>query len=258
MASMNRPIRDWRTQRVWLVGASSGIGEAFAQALLAAGAKVVLSARRESELRRVAGSHELAAVVAFDAATEAEWPAAHAKAEAAFGGLDLVVFLAARYEPQRAWELDAAAATRSFELNVLSVYRGLTLVLPAMLAKGCGGVALVASVSGYTGLPKASVYGATKAALINLAETLYFDLAPRGLAIYLVNPGFVATPMTRANDFSMPELMTPQAAAQAMLAGMAAGRFEIRFPRRFTSMLWWLSRLPYSWRFPLLHKVTGL
>lgn len=258
MARMNPPIEDWRPQRVWIIGASSGIGAALATRLLEAGARVVLSARRADELAGLAQGRPNAAWHAFDAADETAWPAAHAAASQAFGGLDLVVFVAARYEPQRAWELDPASARRSFELNVLSVYRGLALVLPAMLAHGHGGVALVASVSGYTGLPKASVYGPTKAALINLAETLYFDLAPRGLAVYLINPGFVATPMTAVNDFAMPELISPAEAARAICAGLAAGDFEIRFPRRFTGRLAWLARLPYAWRFWLLHRSTGL
>lgn len=258
MSSMNPPIQDWSSQRVWVIGASSGIGAALAQQLFATGARVVLSARRAPELAALTAGNPRAAAVAFDAADANAWDAAHQAAQAAFGGLDLVVFVAARYDPQRAWELDAVSARRSFELNVLGVYEGLTRVLPALQAQGHGGVALVASVSGYTGLPKASVYGATKAALINLAETLYFDLAPRGLAVYLINPGFVATPMTARNDFAMPEIISPEQAAQAIVQGLEQGEFEIRFPKRFTGRMAWLARLPYRLRFWLLHKTTGL
>ncbi|WP_460528854.1 SDR family NAD(P)-dependent oxidoreductase [Chitinimonas naiadis] len=255
---MNIPIPSWEGKRVWVIGASSGIGAAVARSLLHEGAKVILSARRATQLDEVAAGHTQASVVAFDVTDTLAWPSAHRQAIDAFGSIDLVIFLAARYEPQRAWALDATSAARSFELNVLSVYRGLAEVIPYFQAQGHGGMALVASVSGYTGLPEATVYGATKAALINLAETLYFDLAPRGLSVYLVNPGFVATPMTATNDFAMPELISPEVAAQALLAGMKAGDFEIRFPRRFTALLRLVSRLPYRWRFPLLHKVTHL
>ncbi|WP_269533299.1 SDR family oxidoreductase [Chitinimonas sp. BJYL2] len=258
MARLNPPITDWQGKRVWLIGASSGIGAALASQLLARGARVVLSARDGDRLATVAAGLPHAHCLAFDAAQASAWPAAATAAHTTLGGLDLVVFLAARYDPCRAWEADPAVADQAFQTNVLSIYRGVAEILPGMLQSGQGGIALVASVSGYTGLPQATIYGATKAALINLAESLYFDLAPKGVSVYLVNPGFVATPMTAGNPFTMPELITPEQAATAMLAGFARGEFEIRFPRRFTRGLRWLSRLPYRWRFPLLHKVTGL
>lgn len=260
MTSFNSPIQNWKTQRVWVVGASSGIGAAFARSLLQAGAQVAVSARREDELNALVASVPGAAarVLAFDAADETAWPEAYARLRADWPQIDLVVFVAARYDPVRAWELTLETARKGFELNVLSVYRGIETVLPDMLQQGRGGLALVASVAGMTGLPKASIYGATKAALINLAQTLYFDLAPKGLSVYLINPGFVKTPMTDGNDFSMPDLITPEQAASAMVAGIAAGQFEICFPRRFTRWLKLLSCLPYGLRFRLLHKATGL
>ena len=119
-------------------------------------------------------------------------------------------------------------------------------------------IALVGSVAGYGGLPKATVYGPGKAALINFAETLYLDLAPAGVSVFLVNPGFVATPLTAQNDFTMPALMTPEAAAEAMLAGFARGDFEIHFPRRFTMVLKLLRLLPRRLYFALIHRLTGL
>lgn len=248
----------WAGRRVWIIGASSGIGEALARQLLVMGAYVVLSARRREPLDALAGVFGQARVLPLDASDRGQWRAAAAEAQSVYGGLDLVVFVAGRYEPQRAWELDTERVRASFELNVLSVYDGLAQVLPQLIEQGSGGVMLVASVSGYTGLPKALAYGPTKAALINLAESLYFDLAPLGVSVYLVNPGFVATPMTRGNDFPMPGLVSPAEAAQAMVKGMAEGRFEIRFPKRFTWAMRLLSRVPYRWRFSLLHRMTGL
>jgi short-subunit dehydrogenase len=102
------------------------------------------------------------------------------------------------------------------------------------------------------------IYGATKAALNNLAQTLYFELEPKGVSVYLINPGFVETPMTAVNDFEMPGLMKPAQAAQAIVAGFERGQFEIRFPRGFAGALRWISFLPDRWRFPLLHKITKL
>lgn len=259
MTTMNPVVENWSGRRVWVIGASSGIGAAFAQRMAKAGAQVLISARRASQLAEIAQIAPTIQTLPFDAADALAWQPAYAAAvERLGGGIDLVAFVAARYEPQRAWEIDPESAQRSFDLNVVSVYRGLSQVLPAMLARGSGAIGVVASVSGYTGLPQATVYGATKAALINLAESLYFDLAPKGISVYLFNPGFVETPMTAVNDFAMPDIISPDEAAESMLQGMTDGDFEIRFPKRFTGRLWWLSRLPYRWRFPLLHKATRL
>jgi short-subunit dehydrogenase len=118
-------------------------------------------------------------------------------------------------------------------------------------------VAIVASVAGYVGLPKALVYGPSKAALINLAESLYGDLHPLGLGVYLVNPGFVDTPLTRKNEFRMPALIGADEAARATLDGIAAGRFEIHYPARFTRWVKLARLLPYRLQFWLVRKATG-
>ncbi|MBV2164246.1 MAG: SDR family NAD(P)-dependent oxidoreductase, partial [Comamonas sp.] len=119
-------------------------------------------------------------------------------------------------------------------------------------------LSLVASVAGWRGLPQSLAYGPTKAALINLAETLFLDLRPQGVGVSVVNPGFVDTPLTHQNDFTMPALLTPEQAAQAMLRGWERGDFELHFPRRFTLWLKLLRVLPYRWYFPLVHRMTGL
>ena len=174
------------------------------------------------------------------------------------GHIDLVVLGAARYDPTHSWQIDLEQVEKSFDVNVVSLYRGLSVVVPYMLERGHGGISMIASISGYTGLPRALIYGATKAALQNLAETLYFELAPKGLSIYLINPGFVQTPMTSDNDFKMPGLMMPEAAAQAIMAGFERGDFEIRFPKTFSFVLRLVSMLPDRVRFALLHKTTGM
>ena len=256
--ALNSPITSWSGKRVWIIGASSGIGAALAQDLLTAGASVAVSARREPELAAVIQGHSHGVAVSLDVSRTEDWRPALERVLSALGGLDLVVMSAARYDPMHAWDIDLDKVQQSFDLNVVSLYKGLAVVVPHLLAQRTGGIALIGSISGYTGLPKALVYGATKASLNHLAETLYFELAPKGLSVYLVNPGFVATPMTAGNDFDMPGLMTPQQAAEQIKIGMEKGRFEIRFPKGFANGLRWISRLPYRWRFPLLHKATGL
>ena len=111
-------------------------------------------------------------------------------------------------------------------------------------------------MAGYLGMPNASVYGPSKAALINLAELLYLDLHPRGLDVYLINPGFVQTPLTAKNDFAMPALQTPQAAAQAIHRGLSRGTFEIHFPKRFTWLVKMARLLPYRLRFAMMANLA--
>ncbi|MCP3022448.1 SDR family NAD(P)-dependent oxidoreductase [Cupriavidus basilensis] len=253
--ALNPRWTDWREKRVWLVGASSGIGAALARALLARGAWVALSARRAEALKAVAGDHATALLLPMDATDPDAWRLAHDTLREAWEGVDLVVFCAADYRALRPWELEAASVRHTIETNLNSVYYGLQATLADMLARGRGSLVLVASVAGYMGLPNATVYGPTKAALINLAELLYAELHPRGLGVYLVNPGFVKTRLTANNAFPMPALLTPEAAAEAILLGLARGRFEIDFPRRFTLLLKLASLLPYRLRLAALQKV---
>lgn len=258
--SFNEPIKEWTGRRVWVIGASSGIGAAFARALMDRGARVAVSARNRDALTLLAESGRPGQVLALpvDVTREAELSTALASIQSAWSGLDLVVLLAGNHMPVRAWDLTATKARDLVETNLMGVLNALAVVTPVLLNAGHGGVAVVSSVAGYSGLPTGLIYGATKAALINLTETLYLDLAPRGIGVYLVNPGFVKTPLTDKNTFSMPALISPEEAARQMLRGMERGEFEIHFPKRFTRWLKFLRLLPYRMYFPIVHKFTGL
>jgi NADP-dependent 3-hydroxy acid dehydrogenase YdfG len=257
--SLNPAIRDWQGKRVWVVGASSGIGAAVARQLLTLGARVALSARSAGELERLAAQHHGAALaVPLDVTDAAAVAPALQRIISAWSGVDLVLLCAGSHQPVRAWELDAAEARKLVDVNLNGVINCLPAVVAQLLEQKSGGVAVVSSVAGYGGLPTALVYGATKAALINMAETLYLDLAPRGLGVYVINPGFVKTPLTDKNTFPMPALISAEEAAREIIAGLERGRFEIHFPRRFTLWLKLLRLLPYRWYFALVHKGTGL
>jgi len=257
---LNRPITDWNGVRVWIIGASSGIGAALAQALLAAGARVALSARNAEGLAAVAAGARPGQVLVLplDVTHEEQLPAALGSIDASWSGLDLVVVLAGSHRSIRAWELTAAEARSLVETNLTGAMNACAVVIPYLLRAGSGGITLVSSVAGYGGLPTSLVYGATKAALINFAETLYLDLAPRGIGVYLVNPGFVRTPLTDKNEFRMLALISAQEAAGEMIRGFAAGRFEIHFPKRFTLWLKFMKLLPYRLYFLVVRKFTGL
>lgn len=254
--SLNPKLADWRGQRVWLIGASSGIGEATARILMQRGARVALTSRNRDALLALAGAHAHVAVA--DVTDRASLQAAFDDVCAAFGGIDVAIINAGTHQPVRAWELDAVAAEKLVQVNLLGAINAAALLAPYFAQRGSGRIALTASVAGYGGLPTGLVYGATKAALINFAETLYLDLAPKGVAVHLINPGFVKTPLTDLNDFTMPALIGPDEAAREIVAGIEAGRFEIHFPRRFTRVLKLLNLLPYRVYFPFVHRITGL
>ena len=132
------------------------------------------------------------------------------------------------------------------------------LVMKRFLARGRGHISLISSVAGFRGLPQGLAYGPTKAALINLAETLYLDLQPQGLGVSVINPGFVETPLTAQNDFPMPALISPDQAALAIVQGWSRGDFEIHFPKRFTRWMKLLRLLPYRLYFAAVRSFTGL
>jgi NAD(P)-dependent dehydrogenase (short-subunit alcohol dehydrogenase family) len=257
---LNPRIGDWSAQRVWVIGASTGIGAALAQALLVRGARVALSARTREPLEAMAAAAPAGRALALplDITDAAAVAAAHAQLSSRWGGIDVVLVVAGSYKPMRAWDLDLEVTRRLFEVNVNGVYNVLATVVPALLARGSGHICIVSSVAGYSGLPQALVYGPTKAALINLAEVLYIDLAPRGIGVHVINPGFVRTPLTDANEFSMPALISAEEAAERTLRGLERGEFETHYPKRFTRWLKILRVLPYPLYFPLVRRITGL
>ena len=257
-APLNPPLPAWPDARVWVIGASTGIGAATAKLLLDAGARVALSARSADKLREVASGHANAIVEPLDFTHGAEVTAAWERIRAKWNGVDLVLVVAGTHKEMRAWELNENDSRALLEINLHAVINTTGAVVPGLLAQGRGAIGIVASVAGYRGLPKALIYGASKAAVINFTETLYLDLHPKGLGVYLIMPGFVKTPLTDGNDFTMPHLISAEEAAREIVAGLRAGDFEIHFPRAFTRQLKFLRLLPYRWYFWLVRRATGL
>lgn len=255
---MNPRIRDWQGKRVWIIGASTGIGAEVARLLLTKGATVALSARNREQLLQIAQAYPAARALPLDVTDIVSLQTAHAQLIAEWQQIDLVLIVAGAYNEMRADSFNLADANHVLDINVRGVYQCLEVVLPSLLKQGAGGIGIVGSVAGYSGLPKALAYGPSKAAIINLCESLYVDLHPKNIAVYMINPGFVATPMTAKNDFEMPALMTAPAAAQELVRGLERGEFHIHFPKRFTNWLRLARLLPYRSYFYLVHKVTGL
>jgi len=255
---MNPKITDWRGQRVWIIGASSGIGAETARAMLVRGAKIAMSARNAEALQVIATGHPDTLVLPLDIIDHSGVIAARDRILANWGGIDLVLVVAGTYSRMRADNFDIIAAKQLVNTNLIGPLNCLDAALPMLLAEGKGAIGIVASIAGLSGLPHALVYGPTKAALINLCESLYIDLRPRGIGVYLIDPGFVATPLTAGNEFPMPALIPAATAAEELLRGIERGQFHIHFPRRFTNLLRLLRLLPYRWYFWVIHKATGL
>lgn len=256
--ALNSKITDWRTRRVWVIGASSGIGAAFASALLARGARVALSARSRTALEAIVSNYspDHARALALDVRDVSQLQSTSQTLIDAWGGYDLVVYCAGSYTPQRAWDFKLETVRDMFAINVDGVYACLSVVIPRLLKQGNGSVGIVGSVAGYSGLPKSLGYGPTKAALLNLCESLYLDLAPKGIGVYAISPGFVRTRLTDQNDFAMPALLEADDAAAAMIRGFERGEFEIHFPKRFSRFMKLLRHLPYRLFFPLAGRAA--
>ena len=260
--SLNPRMADWTGRTAWLIGASTGIGRATAARLHALGAKVVVSARSASALEAFTEAHVGSEALALDATDRDALRAAAAGIAGRHGRIDLAVYCAGTYAPMRATEFNLEVALQHQQVNYVGALYLLDALLPQLLTQaraGQGGhLSLVSSVAGYRGLPKSLAYGPTKAALTHLAQTLYLDLHPLGLGVSVVNPGFVATPLTAQNEFRMPALISPEEAAEQMLRGWARGEFEIHFPKRFTRVLKALGLLPDGPYFAAVRRATGL
>jgi short-subunit dehydrogenase len=225
-------VREWAGRRYWIVGASEGLGRALAQRMAGAGAELILSARNAERLGELASGLPGARAVPVDVASDASV----AEAAAAAGPVDGVVYMSAVYWPMAATEWDAGHVTQMCDVNFTGCARVMGAVVPGMVARGAGHVVLTGSLSGFRGLPGAIGYGASKAAVMHLAETMHVDLKGRGIDVQLVNPGFIRTRLTEKNDFRMPFILDADEAARRYFAHMNSRRFSANFPRGFAAM----------------------
>jgi len=229
-------MRDWSKKRYWLVGASEGLGRALAEQLSRAGVELVLSARNRERLEDLAltlpGRALVVPVDVRDSASVRE--AAHAA-----GAVDGVVYLAGVYWPQAAQEWNAEQVEAMCDINFTGAARVMGAVVPAMVARGAGHLVLTGSLAGFRGLPGAIGYGASKAGMMHLAESMQADLRGTGVEVQLLNPGFIQTRLTDRNSFRMPFIMAPETAAAEMFDHMGTNHFKKSFPMFFS----WVFRL---------------
>lgn len=238
----------------WITGASTGIGRAVALKLAAAGWTVVATARGADKLDALAAEAPEGRIrpMAGDVTDADAMAAIVRRIEAEVGPVALALLNAGTYVRTGARDLTVESVAATMTVNWNGTINALVPALAPMRKRRKGQIAIVASVAGYGGLPGAAPYSASKAALIKFAEGLKFDLDRFGIVIQVINPGFVETPLTDRNDFPMPFLMKVDEAAERIVKGLAGGRFEITFPKRFSFMLKFLNNLPYALYFPLV------
>lgn len=244
----------------WVTGASSGIGYAVALQLCQDGYTVIATARSEDKLEQLvkesAGSKGTIITKAADVTSYSDMKDIVTQIAEEYQILALVILNAGIYIPVHVDKLDISDFQKTFDVNLTGVVNGLLPAIEQMKSQGRGQIALVSSVTGYGGLPTSAAYGATKAAVINMAESLKFDLDKLNIRIQVINPGFVKTAATDQNDFKMPAIIPAEEAAKRISDGLALDKFELTFPKRFTYFLKFINLLPYRLYFALVGRTS--
>ncbi|HSS67737.1 MAG TPA: SDR family NAD(P)-dependent oxidoreductase [Nocardioidaceae bacterium] len=243
------------SSRVWITGASSGIGAALAEELVDRHAVVAVSARRQDRLDEL--SRGRMTVVPLDVTDHQAVLDAADQVREQIGDIDVAVLNAGIWEQTDVRNWDADAFRRHVEVNLLGVNSCIAAVLPRMLQRDAGTIVIVSSVAGYRGIPQAEAYGATKAALINLAESMRADLAPTGVNVQWISPGFVKSELTDENSFSMPFLIEADDAAKAIADGIESGRPETVFPLPMAVTMKLLDLVPHRLWAPIWKRTSS-
>ena len=233
-------------KKIWITGASSGIGKALAEKFASEGWKVAASARRKEILDKMS-SHENIFSYPLDVTNQDQIKISFEKIIEDFNGLDLCVFSSGTYDPKLEQEINVKQNKFVMETNFFGVLYCINAVENYFKNKKNGHISIVSSVAAYRGLPNSSGYGPSKAALTNLTESLYFDFKKHNVRISLISPGFIKTPLTDKNEFPMPFIKSPEFAAEKMFNGLTKSKaFEIHFPKALTILLKIFRVLPYK------------
>jgi len=232
-------------KKIWITGASSGIGKALAEKFATEGWRVAVSARRKEILDEMASNKNISSYP-LDVTNQEQTSDVFSKIINEFGSLDLCVFSSGTYDPKLEQEINIKQNKFVMETNFFGVLHCIKAVEKYFKDRQDGHISVVSSIAAYRGLPNSSGYGPSKAALTNLTESLYFDFKKHNVRISLVSPGFIKTPLTDKNEFPMPFIKSPEFAAEKMFNGLTKSKtFEIHFPKALTLLLKFLRILPY-------------
>ena len=243
-------------KKIWITGASSGIGKAAAEKFANEGWKVAVSARRKELLDELA-KHDNISSFPLDVTNQSQINSVFKDVLNAFGDIDICLFSSGTYEPKDEKNIDPGKIKNVINVNFLGVIDCVKVVEDYFKNKKSGHISIVSSIAGYRGLPNSSGYGPSKAALTNFSESIYFDFKKFGVRVSIVSPGFIKTPLTDKNEFSMPFLETPEFAAKKIYNGLIKNKsFEIHFPKPLTLLLKFFRILPYKIYLFLIDKTV--
>ena len=241
-------------KKIWITGASSGIGKALALKFAKENWKVAVSARRKELLDELAQNENISSFP-LDVTDDGLVKTSFLNILNEFKELDLCVFCSGAYDPKLEKEINMDQIKKIMNINFFGVLNCIKTVEGYFKNKKEGHISVVSSVAAYRGLPNSSGYGPSKAALTNLTESLYFDFKKHNVRISLISPGFIKTPLTNQNTFDMPFIKSPEFAANKIYNGLTKGNsFEIHFPKELTLLLKFLRILPYSIYLFLINK----
>ena len=233
-------------KKIWITGASSGIGKAVAEKFANEGWKVAVSARRKEILDKMA-NHQNIFSYALDVTNSEEVNKVFSKIIEDFGEINICIFSSGTYDPKNEQSINIEKIKNVMNVNFLGVVSSVKAVESYFKEKKSGQISIVSSIAGYRGLPNSSGYGPSKAALTNFAESIYFDFKKFNVDVSVISPGFIKTPLTEKNEFSMPFLETPEFAAKRIYDGLLKNKsFEIHFPKPLTLLLKFFRILPYK------------
>ena len=241
-------------KKIWITGASSGIGKALALKFAKENWKVAVSARRKELLDEIAQNENISSFP-LDVTDDDLVKTSFSNILNQFKGIDICVFCSGAYDPKLEKEINKEQIKKIMNINFFGVLNCIKAVEEYFKNKKEGHISIVSSVAAYRGLPNSSGYGPSKAALTNLSESLYFNFKKHNVRISLISPGFIKTPLTNQNTFNMPFIKTPEYAADKIFNGLTKGNaFEIHFPKELTIILKFLRILPYKVYLFLINK----
>jgi len=244
-------------KNIWITGASSGIGKALALKFANEGWQVAASARRESLLNEISELNENISSFPLDVTNKDDCKETFELIKNKYQNIDICFFSTGTWDPKKEKEIDVDQMKKVMEVNFFGTLNCIKAVEKYFREKNSGHISIVSSIAGYRGLPNSTGYGASKAALNNFAESLYFDFGRYNVRVSLVSPGFIKTPMTDKNEFKMPFLKTAEFAADKIYKGLINGSsFEIDFPKELTLILKFLKILPDWLYFKIIRKLT--
>ena len=241
-------------KKIWITGASSGIGKAVAEKFASEGWMVAASARRQEILNKMAENQNIFAYP-LDVTQKENVTKTFNNIIEDFKNVDICLFCSGTYDPKLEQEINIEQNKFVMETNYFGVLNCIKAVETYFKNKKTGQISIVSSVAAYRGLPNSSGYGPSKAALTNLTESIYFDFKKHNVKISLVSPGFIKTPLTDKNEFPMPFIRSPEFAADKIFQGLTKKNiFEIHFPLGLTLTLKFLRILPYKLYLFLIDK----